>query len=197
MNTINILNEGFKKKYVKEDLASYIQHIHDTDDNLFNLHDEDYDWLYNECSEYSDDWGSEDSKDTIADCIRRMPKQKQYEIIDRLTEPFNESFKKTLAAKPIKESATPYGGDKKSFYMFYVGPTSGRVSRKDVIDFAKKHGCDSIYWASDDATGYKASYNGDTLVVFNRKDINDMPDDYKEDAKKYGKVITESFSRRK
>lgn len=195
MNTINILNEGFKKKYVKEDLASYIQHIHDTDDNLFNLHDEDYDWLYNECSEYSDDWGSEDSKDTIADCIRRMPKQKQYEIIDRLTEPFNESFKKALASKPIKESATPYGGDKKSFYMFYVGPTSGSVSRKDVIDFAKKHNCDSIYWASDDATGYKASYNGDTLVVFNRKDINDMPDDYKEDARKYGKVITESFSR--
>lgn len=106
----------------------------------------------------------------------------------------NESFKKVLASKPIKESATPYGGDKKSFYMFYVGPTSGSVSRKDVIDFAKKHNCDSIYWASDDATGYKASYNGDTLVVFNRKDINDMPDDYKEDAKKYGKVITESFS---
>lgn len=103
----------------------------------------------------------------------------------------NEGFKR----KYLKESTTPYGGDKKSFYMFYVGPTSGSVSRKDVIDFAKKHNCDSIYWASDDATGYKASYNGDTLVVFNRKDINDMPDDYKEDARKYGKVITESFSR--
>lgn len=102
----------------------------------------------------------------------------------------NEGFKN----KYLKESATPYGGDKKNFYMFYVGPTSGSVGRKDVIDFAKKHGCDSIYWASSDATGYKASYNGDTLVIFNKEDINEMPDDYKEDAKKYGKAITESFS---
>lgn len=77
---------------LKEDLASYIQKIHDTDEYLWNLHNTDYSWLYDECAKYSDTWGSEDSEDTIADCIRKMPKEKQYEILDKLVAPYNESL---------------------------------------------------------------------------------------------------------
>ena len=59
-----------------EDLAAYIQKIHDEDEYLWNLHGTDYTWLYDECAKYSDGFGSEGCEDSIADCVRRMPKQK-------------------------------------------------------------------------------------------------------------------------
>lgn len=89
---------------LKEDLASYIQKIHDTDEYLWNLHDTDYSWLYDECAKYSDTWGSEESEDSIADCIRKMPKEKQYEILDKLVAPYNESLTEGVVKgnKPMK-----------------------------------------------------------------------------------------------
>ena len=69
---------------LNEDLAALIQQLHDKDEYLWNLHGTNYDWLYDECSKYSDCWGSADCKDSIADCIRRMPKDAQYKLLDRL-----------------------------------------------------------------------------------------------------------------
>ena len=86
--TKRILSES-----LEEDLAAQIQKLHDTDEYLWNLHGTDYTWLYDELDKYSDDWKDSDSKDSIADCIRRMPKEKQHEILDRLVEPMKESLK--------------------------------------------------------------------------------------------------------
>lgn len=88
-----------------EDLAAYIQKIHDEDEYLWNLHGTDYTWLYDECAKYSDGFGSEGCEDSIADCVRRMPKQKQYEIIDRLVEPLHESADKKFITKSDVEAA--------------------------------------------------------------------------------------------
>lgn len=97
-NCRNIFNSlcSFYNESLDEDLASYIQHVHDEDEHLWNLHDTDYSWLYDMCSEYSDNWGSADCKDTIQDCIRRMPRDKQEEILIRLVEPFDESLKEDV-----------------------------------------------------------------------------------------------------
>lgn len=98
-----------------------------------------------------------------------------------------------IQSKLLKESAQPMGGDGKNFYMFYIREIN---SRKDVIDFAKDHGCDMIYWASDEAPyyGFKANYNGDTLVVFNSEDIDNIPDPYRQDAEEFGEPINESLT---
>lgn len=87
-----VWEDKYLNESLNEDLASYIQKIHDTDEYLWNLHDTDYSWLYDECAKYSDTWGSDESEDSIADCIRKMPKEKQYEILDKLVAPYNESL---------------------------------------------------------------------------------------------------------
>ena len=91
-------NRIYKDESLKEDLAAYIQKIHDKDEDLW-LHHTDYNWLYDECAKYSDGFGSEGCEDSIADCVRRMPKQKQYEIIDRMVEPLHEDVRR----RPVKE----------------------------------------------------------------------------------------------
>lgn len=100
VHRIDLLDTRFDKKdmwvneSLKEDLAAYIQKLHDEDEYLWNLHDTDYTWLYDELDKYSDDWRESDSKYSIADVIRMMPKEKQREIYDRLVEPYtNESLK--------------------------------------------------------------------------------------------------------
>lgn len=80
-----------------EDLASYIQKLHDEDEYLWNLHHTNYSWLYDELDKYSDDWRETDSKHSIADVIRMMPEEKQREIYNKLVEPYvNESLKEDL-----------------------------------------------------------------------------------------------------
>lgn len=98
-----------------------------------------------------------------------------------------------IKSKLLKESAQPMGGDGKNFYMFYLREVN---SRKDVIDFAKDHGCDMIYWASDEAPyyGFKGGYNGDCLVVFNSENIDNIPDPYRQDAEEFGEPINESLT---
>ena len=81
-----------QQESLNEDLAYLIQRLHDEDGYLWNLHNTDYEWLYDECSKYSDCFGSADCKDSIADCIRRMPKDAQYKLLDRLVAPLHESL---------------------------------------------------------------------------------------------------------
>lgn len=81
---------------LNEDLAALIQQLHDKDEYLWNLHSTNYDWLYDECSKYSDCWGSADCKDSIADCIRRMPKDAQYKLLDKLVAPLHESLNEDM-----------------------------------------------------------------------------------------------------
>ena len=74
---------------LNEDIADYIQHVHDKDEYLWNLHNTDYSWLYDQLEKYG--FGSEDNP-SIADCIRQMPKSKQEQILIKLVEPYNESL---------------------------------------------------------------------------------------------------------
>lgn len=75
---------------VKEDLASTIQSIHDKDEYLWNLHDTDYSWLYDEVKAYLEDGEDLDAPgqvDLIAKAIRRMPVNKQKAIYQKLIAP--------------------------------------------------------------------------------------------------------------
>lgn len=85
---------GLENESLKEDLAAYIQKLHDEDEYLWNLHDTDYTWLYDELDKYSDDWRESDSKYSIADVIRMMPEEEQSRIYNQLIKPYtNESLK--------------------------------------------------------------------------------------------------------
>lgn len=70
-----------------------------------------------------------------------------------------------------------------SYELHYTGP--GYPSKREIERDAKKRGFTHSYWASE--YGYKAFYNGDTVVVYDS--IDDLPKDMKLDAKKYGKLI--------
>lgn len=81
---------------LNEDLAALIQNLHDKDEYLWNLHNNDYEWLYDECAKYSNCWGSSDCQDSIANCIRKMPKDAQYKLLDRLVAPLHESLNEDI-----------------------------------------------------------------------------------------------------
>jgi len=95
---------------LKEDLADYIQKVHDKDEYIWNLHNTDYSWLYNELKDYLKDgetFGARDEEgypsDTnvgIKELISRMPREKQVDVLVKLVEPFHESLKEsTLTEK--------------------------------------------------------------------------------------------------
>ena len=70
-----------------------------------------------------------------------------------------------------------------AYEMHYTG--IGYPSMRDIELEAKKKGFTHSYWASE--YGYKAMYNGDTVVVYNSTD--DMDESMKADAEKWGRPI--------
>lgn len=82
--------EAQKKDTVEEDLGEIIQDIHDKDEYLWNLHDTDYTWLYDEVKDYlegEEDLDAPGQVDLIAKAVRRMPQDKQMSIYQHLIAP--------------------------------------------------------------------------------------------------------------
>lgn len=69
------------------------------------------------------------------------------------------------------------------FEMHYTG--IGYPSMSEIEADGKTRGAKYSYWASE--CGYVAMYNGDTVVLYD--DIENVPENYVEDAIKYGKLI--------
>jgi len=69
------------------------------------------------------------------------------------------------------------------FELHYTG--IGYPSKQEIDAAAKKRGFTHSYWASE--FGFKAMYNGDTVVVFTSTE--GMSDAMRQDAEKYGKLI--------
>lgn len=69
------------------------------------------------------------------------------------------------------------------FELQYTGP--GYPSMAEIEAAGKIKGAKYSYWASE--CGYSASYNGDTVVLYDC--IENVPNNYVEDAVKYGKLI--------
>ena len=70
-----------------------------------------------------------------------------------------------------------------TFELHYTG--MGYPSKDKIDADAKRRGFTHSYWASE--WGYEATYNGDTVVVYNS--MEDMSEAMKRDAKKHGKPI--------
>ena len=69
------------------------------------------------------------------------------------------------------------------YEMHYTG--CGYPTMKEIEIKAKENGFTHSYWASE--YGYKAMYNGDTVVVYDS--LEGMSESIRQDAVKYGKVI--------
>jgi len=94
----------------------------------------------------------------------------------------NEGVKESI----ISDSIKPYAGND-TFAMFY----DDEVNDEELRRYAKNHAMTKKYWASE--TGYNGIYNGGTYVLV--KNINNMPNEYREDAEKHSKDIFESLAR--
>lgn len=92
--------------------------------------------------------------------------------------------------KSAPKELQPDGGDRHGYMMFYVGPGYEDRSRTDVEKYAVAHGMRYIYWASDEAYGYKGMYNGDMLVTY--RDVASLPKNYREDAERHGKLMPDA-----
>lgn len=68
----------------------------------------------------------------------------------------------------------------------YVG--AGYPSKTEIDADAKARGFTHSYWASE--YGYNGFYNGDTVITY--CNIEDLPEEYRVDAAKYGKPIYSS-----
>lgn len=81
-----VLSEGINDG---ESLAHKIKRIHDTDEYLWNRHDCDYTWLYDEIRKYLNPGEDEDIVD-FEDIIGRMPIDKQKELYTKLVSPYQK-----------------------------------------------------------------------------------------------------------
>lgn len=95
--------------------------------------------------------------------------------------------------KPIVATIEPQGGDMENFWSFYTGPGYG-VDDEAVKQFGREHQCTCYWWATD-SYHFDGIYNGDTYCVC--REIETLPDGYKQDAEKYGKPIDLGLDYRK
>ena len=70
--------------------------------------------------------------------------------------------------------------------MFEMHYTGGHYpTMKDINADGKSRGAKYSYWASE--WGYSGFYNGDTVVLYD--DLNNVPEEFKADAMKYGQML--------
>lgn len=197
--------EAQKKDTIEEDLGEIIQDIHDKDEYLWNLHDTDYTWLYDEVKDYlegEEDLDAPGQVDLIAKAVRRMPQDKQMSIYQRLIAPL-QGERYPLDPKELMEAFEDEYND--CYVEFrdgkpFMAYTSLKYAKDGVFwdrfaDAQNGEGYDHKYeikYLKDGEYSLPESLQEDILDPFYddelRRDTLPVPEDEKKESLKEGKI---------